>query len=74
MGANIQWIFYKSEQTHQPILIKVLLNEREVHLPIKTDSYPYYRWNNVKQFYVNKLNKLGLDENQSAIEMLKNLK
>jgi Histidine acid phosphatase. len=74
MGANIQWIFYKSKQTHQPILIKVLLNEREVHLPIKTDSYPYYRWNNVKQFYVNKLNKLGLDENQSAIEMLKNLK
>ncbi|MCX8650367.1 histidine-type phosphatase [Gilliamella sp. B2776] len=73
MGANIQWLFYKSKQTHQPILIKVLLNEREVHLPVKSDIYPYYLWSDVKQFYVNKLNKLGLVENHSEIEMLKNL-
>lgn len=73
MGANIQWIFYKSEQANQPILVKVLLNEREVHLPVKTACYPYYRWDIIKQFYVNKLNKLGLVENQSAMDMLKNL-
>ncbi|MWN90282.1 histidine-type phosphatase [Gilliamella sp. Pra-s65] len=60
MGANIQWIFYKSEQANQPVLVKVLLNEREVHLPIKSAQYPYYRWSDIKQFYTDKLNKLGL--------------
>ncbi|NUF28403.1 histidine phosphatase family protein [Gilliamella sp. ESL0254] len=60
MGANIQWIFYKSKQANQPILVKVLLNEREVHLPIKSADYPYYRWSDMKQFYIDKLNKLGL--------------
>lgn len=60
MGANIQWIFYKSEKENQPVLVKVLLNEREVHLPIKSVQYPYYRWSDIKQFYTDKLNKLGL--------------
>ena len=74
MGANIQWIFYKSEQPHHPILVKILLNEQEVHLPISTQQYPYYRWQDVKQFYTNKLNQLGLNENQPDIDMLKKLK
>lgn len=74
MGANIQWIFYKNEQPHHPILVKILLNEQEVHLPISTQQYPYYHWQDVKQFYTNKLNQLGLNENQSDIDMLKKLK
>lgn len=73
MGANIQWIFYRSEQANQPILVKVLLNEREVHLPISTVNYPYYRWDEVKQFYTDKLNKLGLMQNQNMMKMLQNL-
>lgn len=74
MGANIQWIFYKGNQVNQPILVKVLLNEREVHLPVSTNSYPYYCWLDVRQFYVDKLNKLGLTESQTAISMLQNMK
>jgi multiple inositol-polyphosphate phosphatase / 2,3-bisphosphoglycerate 3-phosphatase len=67
MGANIQWIFYKSEQANQPVLVKVLLNEREVHLPIKSAHYPYYRWNDIKQFYIDKLNKLSLRNAPSPV-------
>lgn len=74
MGANIQWIFYQSNQPHQPILIKVMLNEREVHLPLKTDNYPYYRWDEVKQFYENKLSKLGLTDNNASLEWLNKVK
>lgn len=74
MMANIQWIFYKSKKADQPILVKVLLNEQEVHLPIKTEHYPYYNWDDVKQFYLTKLNKLGLSPQSSAIDMLKNLR
>lgn len=74
MMANIQWIFYKSKKVDQPILIKVLLNEQEVHLPVKTEHYPYYYWDDVKQYYLIKLNKLGLSPQSSAIDMLKNLR
>jgi multiple inositol-polyphosphate phosphatase / 2,3-bisphosphoglycerate 3-phosphatase len=74
MGANIQWIFYKSKQSNKPILVKVMLNEREVHLPLKTNNYPYYRWDEVKQFYGNKLSKLGLTNENAALEWLKKAK
>lgn len=74
MGANIQFIFYRHKTKPQPILVKVLLNEREVHLPIKTAQYPYYLWQDVKAFYWQKLAKLGLDEKQDAKEFLINLK
>ena len=74
MSANIQWIFYQSQQANQPVLVKVLLNEQEVKIPVPTNNYPYYRWQDVKQFYVNKLNKLGLKDSQNTLEMLKNLK
>ena len=74
MSANIQWIFYQSQQANQPVLVKVLLNEQEVKIPVPTNNYPYYRWQDVKQFYINKLNKLGLKDSQNTLEMLKNLK
>ncbi|OCG07111.1 hypothetical protein A9G13_09015 [Gilliamella sp. wkB178] len=73
MGANIQWIFYRSREANQPVLVKVLLNEQEVKIPVATNNYPYYRWQDVKQFYVNKLNKLGLKETQNPLKMLKTL-
>ncbi|OCG00288.1 histidine-type phosphatase [Gilliamella sp. wkB112] len=73
MGANIQWIFYQSREANQPVLVKVLLNEQEVKIPIATNNYPYYRWQDVKQFYVNKLHELGLNETQNPLEMLKQM-
>ncbi len=73
MSANIQLIFYRSSLANQPILVKVLLNEREVHIPVQTDNYPYYRWNEVKRFYVNKLNKLGLPNDIDPLTLLTTL-
>ena len=74
MGANIQWIFYQSNQSNQPILIKVMLNEREVHLPLPTNNFPYYRWDEVKQYYKNKLHKLGLTDESDSLEWLNKVK
>lgn len=56
MACNIQLIFYR-HITKGDIIVKALLNEEEVSLPINTDSYPYYNWNAVKQYYIKKLNK-----------------
>ncbi len=56
LSANIQWILYTSGNHY---LVKVLLNEKEVKLPIPTNSFPYYDWKTVRRFYVDKLNGLG---------------
>lgn len=52
MAANFQMIFYKSKKSNV-VLVKVLLNEKEVDLPIPSDIAPYYKWNDVEAFYRN---------------------
>lgn len=53
MAANLQMIFYKKKGSD--ILVKFLYNEREITAPIpceeKCPAAPYYRWNDVKDFY-----------------------
>jgi len=52
LSANIQWIIYSNGKEK---LVKVLLNEKEVALPVKTAYYPYYRWEDIKLYYLKKL-------------------
>ena len=55
MASNIQFVFYRSDYTDKDILIKILLNEREAQLPIESDMQPYYRWKDVRQYYLDKI-------------------
>ena len=55
MACNIQLIFYKPLKGKGQILVKALLNEREVALPVNTDSYPYYRWRDLRKYWTQKL-------------------
>ena len=58
MACNIQLIFYRPKKGRQgDILVKALLNEREQTLPVPTDNYPYYRWPDLRQYYLNKIEK-----------------
>jgi hypothetical protein len=57
LSANVQWILYSNGQHY---LVKVLLNEKETALPIKTNSYPYYKWEDVRKYYLAKLKKVGV--------------
>ena len=50
MAGNIQWIFYRNEKGR--VLVKFLLNEREVTLPIKSAAGHYYDWRDVRRFYI----------------------
>ena len=56
MGCNIQLVFYRPAKGKGDILVKALLNEREASLPVKTSQYPYYRWSDLRQYYLDKLN------------------
>lgn len=58
MACNVQFIFYKptaaqaskKAQSGDDVLVKVLLNENEATLPVKTDRAPYYKWQDVRAY------------------------
>lgn len=56
MGCNVQFVFYRSDPADTDVLFKVLLNEEEATLPIKTDNAPYYRWSDFREYCMKKLN------------------
>lgn len=56
-AGNLQIIFYRRPGDTNPddVLVKVLLNETERRLPIKNEEGPYYKWSDVKKYYLDKL-------------------
>lgn len=50
MAGNLQLIFYRSAKSND-ILVKAMLNENEVKLPIESETAPYYKWSEVEAFY-----------------------
>ena len=58
MACNVQLIFYRPKNGKTgDILVKALLNERETTLPAEPVSGPYYRWQDVRQYYLDKIRK-----------------
>lgn len=57
MAANVQLIFF-SKKGNGDILVKFMLNEKEVKIPLKSDIAPYYHWKDVEKFYRDYITKL----------------
>ena len=56
MGCNIQLIFYRPKKGKSgDILVKALLNEREAYMPAETNNWPYYKWQDLREYYLNKI-------------------
>ena len=55
MASNLQFVFYRRSVADKDVLFKVLLNENEATLPLKTDVAPYYHWKDFRDFYLRKL-------------------
>ena len=49
MACNLQFVFYRKAGS-EDIIFKILDNEDEATLPIKTDIAPYYHWNDFKKY------------------------
>ncbi len=51
MGSNMQLVFYRRPGSHNPddVLVKALVNEREVRIHGTPVSGPYYRWSDLRQ-------------------------
>ncbi len=50
MCGNVQLVFFR-KPGNDDILVKLLLNEREVTLPVSTDYAPYYHWKDVRAYW-----------------------
>ena len=55
MGCNIQLVFYRPKKGQGDILVKALLNEREAYMPAETNNWPYYKWQDLREYYLNKI-------------------
>ena len=60
MACNIQLVFYRPKKGKKgDILVKALLNEREMTMPGKPVSGPYYRWEDLRQYYLEKIKRFS---------------
>ena len=50
MSVNVQFIFYRNKAGD--ILVRMMHSERDVKLPVKTDSYPFYKWEDFRSYCV----------------------
>ena len=56
MACNIQLVFYRPKKGKSgDVLVKALLNERETTLPVQPVDGPYYRWQDLRQYYLDKI-------------------
>ena len=44
-------ISYRNKKNPDDVLVRVLLNEKELRLPLPGDRAPYYRWEDFRDFY-----------------------
>ncbi len=51
MAANIQMVLFRNSGNPEDILVKFMHNEKETHIPVQTDIWPYYHWEDVKAYY-----------------------
>ena len=59
MACNVQIVFYRKSADDPDVLVKVLLNEDEATLPLKAVQGPYYRWSDVRDYYLKKLDSFS---------------
>lgn len=50
MAGNIQIVFFRNKKNPDDVLVKFLLNEHEVGIPVATDKFPYYAWKDVRPY------------------------
>jgi len=73
LSSNIQWIIYK-KANNPGYLVKVLLNEKEARITgLKTNTYPYYKWDDLKAFYLKKLNGYHVSMDDDMNKYLKEI-
>lgn len=72
MAANLMWVFYSNDEGD--ILVKMLLNEKEVSFPFSFEMAPYYPWEMVRNYYQKILENLPVTPTVSTEQKVKYFK
>lgn len=48
MASNMQMVFFKNKQGD--VIVKFMMNEKEIAIDMPTDNFPFYRWDDVKNY------------------------
>lgn len=59
MAANMQMIFYKDSSNK--VIVKMMMNENEAAIPVATDKFPFYDWDDVRAFFIEVLDTPSKD-------------
>ena len=51
MASNIQFVFYRSKKCSD-VLVRILHNENDVTLPIESATAPFYKWEDVRKYMI----------------------
>lgn len=70
MGANLQLVFYRNKEGK--VLVRSLLNENDVFLPVECDTAPFYPWETMCEVIHSNLAKW--DKSRKIVEQKYNLK
>ncbi len=61
MCGNVQLVFYRKAGSND-ILVRVLLNERDVTLPVRTDKAPFYPWEDLRAYWMSVVQAISFPE------------
>lgn len=53
MASNIQLIFYRNRKGD--ILVRMMMNEKDIPVPVPTDTAPFYRWPDFRKYCLDRL-------------------
>lgn len=56
MATNLQFIFYRDKTGD--VIVKLLHNEKECRLPIKSDIAPYYHWKDMRRYFIERADQI----------------
>lgn len=63
MAANMQMVFYRhANESDGDIIVKILLNEHEVSLPLNAYSGNYYKWEDVRKLLTDRIKQYKLSK------------
>ena len=48
MASNMQMVFFKNKQGD--VIVKFMMNEKEIAIDMPSDIFPFYRWNDVRNY------------------------
>ncbi|MBD5257286.1 MAG: histidine-type phosphatase [Barnesiella sp.] len=59
MASNMQMVFFRNKQGD--VIVKFMMNERETAIDLPSDIFPFYRWDDVKNYFIETLDTPSIE-------------